>query len=257
MIRDACVLSLLVVIGTLCGCNNLPGRPKPGPAVPRPDQVLDFETLYSQNCAGCHGNDGQLGPATPLANPEYQALIDDATLSDIIGKGQKGTMMPPFAQSAGGNLSDQQVGAIMKGIRAKWFKGNVLQGLNTPPYKSDRAGDAAHGKQVYGEQCARCHGQVGGRPGPKGSILDGSFLALISDQTIRTTAIVGRPDLGMPDWRNRTPGKVMTNQDLSDVVAFVMSQRPAFPGQPFGPLLPPQQQTSLNPNSNAIKTGGR
>jgi cytochrome c oxidase cbb3-type subunit III len=251
------LLYLTISISALCACNNLPGRPKPGPEVPRPDQVLDFETLYAQNCVGCHGADGQLGPATPLANPEYQALINDSTLSDIVAKGQKGTMMPPFAESAGGNLSDQQVDAIVKGIRAKWFKGNVLQELSAPPYRSERAGDAAHGRQVYGEQCARCHGQVGGPPGPKGSILDGSFLALVSDQTIRTTAIVGRPDLGMPDWRNRIPGKIMTDQELSDVVAFVMSQRPAFPGQPFGPLLPPQQQTSLNPKSDAMKTGGR
>jgi cytochrome c oxidase cbb3-type subunit III len=257
MIRDACVLTLLVVIGAVCACNNLPGRPKPGPEVPRPQDVLDFETLYSRNCAGCHGDNGQLGPATPLANPEYQALIPDSTLFDIVAKGQKGTMMPPFAERAGGNLTDQQVDSIVKGIRAKWFKGNVLQGLNAPPYKSDSAGDSGRGKQIYGEQCARCHGAIGGPPGPKGSILVGSFLALVSDQTIRTTAIVGRPDLGMPDWRNRIPGKVMTDQDLSDVVAFVISQRPNTPGRPYGPLLQGTQRTSVTSKAVPAKTGGR
>jgi cytochrome c oxidase cbb3-type subunit III len=251
------LLYLTIAIGALCGCDDLPGRPKQGPEVPRPEEVLDFAILYSQNCAGCHGADGQLGPATPLANPEYQALIDDSTLSDIIAKGQKGTMMPAFAQSAGGTLSDAQVDAIVKGVRAKWSKGNVLQGVNAPPYKSDKAGDGARGKQIYGEQCAPCHGAAGGPPGPKGAILNGSFLALVSDQTIRTTAIVGRPDLGMPDWRNRIPGKVMADQDLNDVVTFVMSQRPATPGQPYGAPQQRTQGTSAATNPTPTKTGGQ
>jgi cytochrome c oxidase cbb3-type subunit 3/ubiquinol-cytochrome c reductase cytochrome c subunit len=257
MIGVARSLHLTIAVGALCACNNLPGRPKPGPEVPRPQQVLDFAILYSQNCAGCHGANGQLGPATPLANPEYQALIDDTTLSDIIAKGQKGTMMPAFAESAGGSLSDAQVDSIVKGVRSNWSKGNVLQGLNAPPYKSDGPGDSARGKQIYGEQCARCHGEVGGPPGPKGAILNGSFLALVSDQTIRTTAIVGRPDLGMPNWRNRIPGKVMTDQELNDVVTFVMSQRPATPGQPYGPLQQRTQRTSAATNPTPAKTGGR
>lgn len=256
MRRIAQMMGLMIAVSALWACNNMPGRPKPGPEVPRPQDVLDSETLYAQNCAGCHGADGQLGPATPLNNPEYQALIPDSTLSDIVAKGQKGTMMPPFAERAGGNLTDQQVDSIVKGIRTKWFKGNVLEGLNAPPYKSDSAGDGGRGKQIYGEQCARCHGAVGGRPGPKGSILVGSFLALVSDQTIRTTAIVGRPDLGMPDWRNRIPGKVMTNQDLADVVAFVMSQRPATPGQPYGPLQQKTQRTPADTEAAARNMGG-
>jgi cytochrome c oxidase cbb3-type subunit 3 len=248
------VATLVVVVSSLA-CNKMPGRPEPGPAVPRPESVLNFETLYAQNCSGCHGDDGQMGPATPLANAEYQALIDDSTLSDIIANGQKGALMPGFSLRAGGTLSDEQVNAIVKGSREKWSKGNVLEGLNAPPYRSNLAGDPSRGKQVYSEQCARCHGQVGGSPGPKGAILDGSFLALISNQLIRTTAIVGRPDLGMPDWRNRIPGKPMTDQELTDVVAFVISQRPATPGQPYGPTPSRRQQTSLSPN--AIKPGGR
>ena len=42
--------------------------------------------------------------------------------------------------------------------------------------------------------------------GSAGSILDGSFLALINEQTVRTTIIAGRPDIGDPDWRNHIPG---------------------------------------------------
>ncbi len=39
------------------GCDGAPGKPKPRLAVEeiRPDQVTDFEALYGQNCAACHG----------------------------------------------------------------------------------------------------------------------------------------------------------------------------------------------------------
>ena len=50
--------ALLLV--ALAGC-NLPGKPKAGPEVPRPEDVLRFETLYGANCAGCHGSNGQNG----------------------------------------------------------------------------------------------------------------------------------------------------------------------------------------------------
>ena len=45
--------------------------------------------------------------------------------------------------------------------------------------------------------------------------------------------IVGRPDLGAPDWRNNVPGTPMSAQDVSDVVAWLASQRTKFPGQPY------------------------
>jgi cytochrome c oxidase cbb3-type subunit 3 len=63
--------------------------------------------------------------------------------------------------------------------------------------------------------------------------LDGSFLALIDEQKIRTTVIAGRPDIGEPDWRGHIPGRAMTDEEITDVTAWVMSQKPAMPGQPY------------------------
>ena len=52
-------------------------------------------------------------------------------------------------------------------------------------------------------------------------------------KNLRTIVIVGRPELGAPDWRGDVPGKPMSAQDVSDVVAWLASQRPKFPGQPY------------------------
>ena len=141
--------------------------------------------------------------------------------------------MPAFAESAGGNLTDAQVNAIVSGMRARWAKGDVLAGQNAPPYKASQGGNADDGKRVYAMACARCHGATGQKPGPAGSILDGSFLALVNSQTIRTTVVAGRPDLGHPDWRNYVQGHPLTDSDVNDVTAWLMAQRPANPGQPY------------------------
>ncbi len=114
-----------LALTALAGC-DLPGKPKAGPEVPRPEEVLAFETLYAANCAGCHGANGQDGAATNLANPEYQALIDDASLREVIAKGMKGTLMPAFAQENGGMLTDAQIDALVQGMRASWRKARCV-----------------------------------------------------------------------------------------------------------------------------------
>lgn len=223
---------LLPGMAALAGC-HLPGRPKPGDEVPRPQAVMSFDKLYAQNCAGCHGVNGANGAATNLANPLYQALVDDAMLHDVIANGEAGTLMPGFGVNAGGSLTDAQVDALVHGMRAKWAKGDVLAGQNAPPYKATQGGDAVHGQQVYVAGCARCHGATARQVGPAGSILDGSFLALVNAQMIRTTLIAGRPDIGQPDWRGDVPGHPLTDGDINDVTAWLLSQRPANPGQPY------------------------
>lgn len=221
-----------LVLMALAGC-DLPGKPKAGPEVPRPEEVLGFETLYKTNCAGCHGTSGQSGGAMNLANPEYEALIDDASMRDVIAKGEKGTLMPAFAQENGGQLTDKQVDALVAGIRGSWRKENVFDGEKPPPYKATHGGDAAKGKAVYAIACARCHGASAQEPGKAGSILDGSFLALINEQMVRTTVIAGRPDIGEPDWRGHIPGRAMTDDEVTDVTAWLMAQRSLNPGQPY------------------------
>jgi mono/diheme cytochrome c family protein len=141
--------------------------------------------------------------------------------------------MPAFAQSAGGMLTEKQIDVIVRGIRDRWSKPDLLRGASPPPYSPAGAADSSRGLEVYAGYCSPCHGAEG-RGGQKASsIVDGSFLALLNDQELRTIVIVGRPELGAPDWRSNVQGKPMSNQDVSDVVAWLGSQRPRFPGQPY------------------------
>jgi cytochrome c oxidase cbb3-type subunit 3 len=225
----------LLILGaiSLYGCSNAPGRPVPGEMPAIPGEISDFKTLYAQNCAGCHGAEGKGGPAIALANPAYLAVADDAVLQSATAKGISGTSMPAFAQSAGGMLTSAQVDVIVKGIREHWSQPDLFHGADQPPYSTSASGDSSRGADVYATYCSSCHG-ADGRGGQKaGSIVNGSFLALVNDQELRTIVITGRPELGAPDWRSDVPGRPMTPQEVSDVVAWLASQRPRYPGQPF------------------------
>jgi mono/diheme cytochrome c family protein len=218
---------------TLAGCNSLPGRPGPHPEVVRPEEVLDFNTLYKENCSACHGAEGKGGAAVSLADPVYLALVGPDTFRRVTADGVPGTPMPPFARSAGGTLTGPQIDALAKGSWARWSKPDALGGASPPPYTASAPGDAGRGAEVYNTFCASCHGPGGTGRGKVGSIVDGSYLALVSDQGLRTTVIVGVPELGAPDWRGNLKGRPMTDQEVSDVVAWIVAQRPQFPGQPY------------------------
>jgi cytochrome c oxidase cbb3-type subunit 3 len=94
------------------------GKPPLSEEVLAPNEVLQFATLYSENCAGCHGKDGRGGAAIALANPVYLSLVDDRTIRNVVANGVRGTAMPAFAESAGGLLSNGQIDVITQQMRA-------------------------------------------------------------------------------------------------------------------------------------------
>jgi cytochrome c oxidase cbb3-type subunit 3/ubiquinol-cytochrome c reductase cytochrome c subunit len=64
---------------------------------------------------------------------------------------------------------------------------------------------------------------------------------LVSDQGLRTIVITGRPELGAPDWRGNVPEHPMTDQEITDVVAWLASRRAQNPGQPYSATNDAQQ----------------
>jgi len=217
----------------LSGCASPHGQPRAGSETPAPNEVLDFNTLYAENCAGCHGAEGRGGAAIALGDPVYLAIADDAVIRKVISNGVRGTAMPAFAESSGGMLTDKQIDVITNEIRSRWSRPGILDAASAPAHAAKSAGSVSQGEATYKIYCESCHGP-GGRGGRKGSaVTDDSFLALVSDQGLRTVVITGRPELGAPDWRGNVPGKAMTDLEVTDVVAWLASRRSQIPGQPY------------------------
>jgi len=222
----------VAAVSLFIGCQP-PGKPTSADIELKPEEVRDFAVLYQQNCAGCHGQEGKGNTALGLANPVYLAIASDDTIRRATASGVHGSLMPAFAKSAGGTLSEEQIEILVREIRARWWKSNGELGTTPPPYAAKEAGSATRGAGAYATYCAACHGPEGKGTSKGSSIVDDSFLALVSDQNLRTTIIAGRPDLGQPDWRNCAPGRVMTPQEVTDVVAWMVAQRKPNPGQPY------------------------
>ncbi|HEX4165921.1 MAG TPA: c-type cytochrome [Bryobacteraceae bacterium] len=193
-----------------------------------PDQVTDFSALYQANCSGCHGENGRNGAARPLDDPLYLALIGRERLREVVANGVPHTTMPPFSQNAGGTLTEQQISVLADEMQKRWAQKFVDTTL--PPYAA-KLGDVTQGEAAFRKYCASCHGEDGngsvGRSG--GSAIDAAYLALVSDQSLRTTVIAGRSDQGIPNWRSYVPDRAMSSQEISDVVAWLAAHR-TFPG---------------------------
>jgi cytochrome c oxidase cbb3-type subunit 3/ubiquinol-cytochrome c reductase cytochrome c subunit len=186
---------------------------------------MDFAKLYKQNCAACHGDEGKRGLAISLSNPVYIALAGKDAIREATAKGGPGKLMPAFAKSHGGTLTDAQIEVLTDGIVQRWGQAQLLAGQNPPSYAAALTGDAVAGKAAYATYCARCHAAEGvDKTHVAGPITDENYLALISDQGLRTAILAGRPDEGMPDWRSIGTTS-LTDQQVTNIVAWLATLR--------------------------------
>ncbi len=226
--HSALVISLLLFTA---GCDWMPGKPKLADRWVPDTAVTNFAALYNTHCAACHaaGSRG-LAAAHPLDDPVLLAVTDPAAFRKVIVEGVPGTLMPPFGEFLAGPFTDAQLDLIVTNIFAQWSRPQEFVGVKLPRHRAP-PGDAKRGAVAYQTYCASCHGAEGKGGEKGGPVIAPSYLALVSDQGLRTTVIAGRGDLGMPDWRGYVAGKPMSDQEISDVVAWLASHR----NQPITP----------------------
>ncbi|MGH7136366.1 MAG: c-type cytochrome, partial [Pirellulales bacterium] len=221
----------------LSGC-DFPGRPNPADRPVRSDQVVDFDRLFQQNCAGCHGVDGTMGPAPPLNDAIFLTIVSDEDLLRVIREGRPDTPMAAFVREHGGPLTEAQVEALAAGLKPRW-KSKVDERLDLPPYQAERQASSPSteeptmGAAAFARACAPCHGEQGEGTSEAGPINDPAFLALVSDQALRRLIITGRPDLRMPNFaENHGRGddyQPLSSAEIDELVALLDSWRRRSP----------------------------
>ena len=149
MVRASVALAVLVVgVGTSVGLAQAPVTPNVGPPGPPPNG----EQLYMENCAECHGPEGDVVPGVDLGHGRFRRATTDPELVGIVLRGIPNTAMPPS------NFTEAQASAIVQFLRAKARRAAAT------------AGNAANGKAIFSgkgncESCHRVNG-VGSRLGP-------------------------------------------------------------------------------------------
>jgi cytochrome c oxidase cbb3-type subunit 3/ubiquinol-cytochrome c reductase cytochrome c subunit len=161
--------------------------------------------------------------------------------------------MPPFGKAAGGMLTDRQIAIISQGMIQNWGSANTLAGFTPPAYASSAPGNPPQGQKAFAIYCAQCHGADGtggtspsrqpagssvppalrAAPVRTGSLVDPAYLALISDQGLRSIILAGQTEQGAHDWRSYIPGHPMNDQEITDTVAWLASHRSQTPGQVY------------------------
>ena len=175
------------------------------------------------------------GPSYPLANPDLPGAGGRAeSCTRWSPTGSQGTLMPAFATSAGWQPDRCAGGCAGAGACAppgiRPAQRACEHDVRMPPYRAVKPVDPVPWPAGVHHYCASCHGNTGsqgrGCQEQGGSITEPAFLSLVSDQVLRTVVIAGRPDIGQPDWRSDVPGHPMSDQEVTDVVGWLSSQRP-------------------------------
>lgn len=212
----------------------------------------DGAKLFSKNCAACHGDQGTGGIGVPLALASFQAAISDDYVRKTIRLGRPGRVMPAFTQ-----LSDEEVDAVVRYVRS-WNKGPAVTFPNTPI-----KGNPTHGKKLFAQYCASCHGANG--EGGKGTgvtfsrprdlpimapaLHNPGFLASATDEMIKVTLMKGRQ--GSPMISFIKAG--LTEKDINDIVRYVRG----FEKQPLAQsakILSVEQSVIVRQSPHDLKT---
>lgn len=211
-IRFGLVLATALIFSA---CDWMPGKPDPGHRWMPASMEKDFSKLYVQNCQACHSIDGSPALAVSMGNPVYLSWIPREELRRAVAEGVKGTSMPAYGQAAGGLLTGEQIDILVDGILAK-KPATVPSGL--PPYAGVK-GDGKRGGELFSAVYGSSGTAVQGLANPY-------FLQLVSDSYLRSLFVAGFPEMGLPDYSKARPGKVLSNQEISDLVAWLSALRP-------------------------------
>ena len=120
-------------------------------AVPTVEPALSGEQIFKDVCSQCHGSlgEGGLGPA--LRDPAFQAARSDQQLLDAINQGHPSTPMIGWGEI----LTRQQIQELVVFIRQ-------LAGTPATAAPPSAPSFAADVLPFFQENCAACHGSLGG-----------------------------------------------------------------------------------------------
>lgn len=177
---------------------------------------------YAKYCALCHGADaaGYAADNAPsLISESFQVTATDTYLVRSIREGRPGTAMAGYGDEYGGPLNTEQIMSLVSFLRSKGPEERVRKPLT----RATSPGVASWGEEIYGRECAGCHGTPDARSVAV-HLANSTFLATASDDFLRYAITHGRPGTPMPAF-----GGQLYPSQVEDLVAYLRSLSTALP----------------------------
>lgn len=197
-----------------------------GAQAPDQDQLERGARIFADNCAVCHGLEGEGRVGATLAK-DWPSIRPDLQIRSTIENGIENSPMIAWSHENGGPLSDEDIDALVAYILS-WETGGpriipatptpVLRGVITPVPGVE--GDPNRGALLYDQNCAVCHGPEG--QGRIGATLAKAWPAIRPDLRVRTTISEGIENSAMPAW-SQANGGPLTESDIDDITSYVMT----------------------------------
>jgi cytochrome c oxidase cbb3-type subunit 3 len=197
---------------------------------PEQGQLEQGARLFADNCAVCHGANGEGRVGATLAK-DWPSIRPDLEVRATIENGISGSPMPAWGQKNGGPLTDAEIDALVAYILS-WASGGPLVIPPSPTYIPRPAitappnveGDPNQGSVLYDQNCAVCHGLNG--EGRIGAPLAKAWPSIRPDLEVKRTISDGVKGSPMPAW-NQVNGGPLTETEINNLVAYVLTFKPA------------------------------
>jgi mono/diheme cytochrome c family protein len=192
---------------------------------PAGEQWAEGMTLYANNCATCHGVNGEGSDLGVPLNTAEVAATAAAELTRLINEGVPGTMMAGWDNT----LPAADVAALVAFL-TNWDAIAAAGVEMAPPapiqINLDNPDEVlALGERIFNAACASCHGENGG--GGTGPALNSQqFLTGKDDDAILSAIVNGgrRPRSTMPAFGDR-----LTTVELAALVDYIRAWEPTAP----------------------------
>ena len=202
----------------------------------RQEFVSDAAVMYIENCAVCHGAQGEGIGATPPLNTEGLRQADYDFLYKTIARGRYDTAMAAWHSDEGGIYNNYQIDELVSLIRyADWSsvgelsaqRGLIPPTLPVPDVDEDFLEQVAalgtegavwaEGIQLYANNCTTCHG-VTGEGSELGVSLNTPELRATDADDLARIIHEGVPGTMMPSW-----DKVLDDDEIAALVSFLQN----------------------------------
>lgn len=211
-ILAAAVLTFLTMVVFQIYIWNEPDRIQRDEAADKLSAETTGGALYEENCASCHGQDGQGGIGPAINSRELLKSTADEVFFGLTRIGIPGTLMPAWSQAFGGPFTDEQISQIVAFIRSWEETAPVIEPEVQEP-------DPVSGALIYEQTCFVCHGEDG-LGGSAPALNNPERLRELDNAWYRGVIARGRPAKGMPTW-----GTVLSPSEINDVVALLAAWR--------------------------------